>query len=277
MPRTRNKGIALARGEYIALLDSDDYAYPRRLERQVAFLKRHTDYALVGSWTTAMDEYSRPLRKVKILPTSAGDVNARLLFRCSLLHYAIMAKTAVLQEYRYREEYVVCEDVDLFVRLAEKYKLANLSQILVRRRDHSGRISRQEAELVKEKNIEIVRAQLDALGVPCTDADLERHFLLLRMQKLKFFPDREYVEWTKAWLGRLRDANHLVLRYPVRSFERVLGEIWFLVCWYASTRLGWAGWTVWQDFWQSPLSRGAWASVQQYLFAVTLQRPVLDT
>src|SRR5262245_21907442 len=56
IPRTRNKGVALARGEYVAMLDSDDYAYPTRLGRQVDFLDRHPDYALVGTWTAGMNE-----------------------------------------------------------------------------------------------------------------------------------------------------------------------------------------------------------------------------
>lgn len=176
-PKTRNTGIQLARGEYIAMLDSDDYAYPDRLEKQVAFIDRHKDYAAVGSWTAAMDEKDQSLRRIRRLPVSPGEVQSRLLFRCCLCHSSFMARKAVLHEYWYRDQYVVCADVDLFVRIARKHKLGNLPEVLPCTRIHAGRITREKAQLVKDKNLDIVSAQLTELGVMFTDTDLSSPFL----------------------------------------------------------------------------------------------------
>ena len=43
IPASRNRGLELARGDYIALLDSDDYSYPERLGVQVDYLDRHPE------------------------------------------------------------------------------------------------------------------------------------------------------------------------------------------------------------------------------------------
>src|SRR5574337_1544658 len=268
IPKTRNRGIDLARGEYVAMLDSDDLAYPSRLEKQVAFLDRHNDFAVVGAWTTDIDEKGRSLRKVNILPVLPGELQSRLLFRSCHCQSSIMARTAVLREHRYREQYAACEDYDLFVRLAGKYKLGNLPKILLCRRVHASRITREKAQVVKEKNLEIVSAQLAELGVEFTPADLERHFLLLRMDRAQSTPDRTYLEWANAWLLKLQSANQHALRYPERPLAQMVCEIWFVVCWHTLTGMGW---NTWKYFWQSPLSKEGWSRVRMYLLLLAFR------
>jgi glycosyltransferase involved in cell wall biosynthesis len=48
-----NEGLALARAPLVARLDADDLAEPHRLERQAAWLARHADTALVGSYVSS--------------------------------------------------------------------------------------------------------------------------------------------------------------------------------------------------------------------------------
>lgn len=48
----RNTGLAMARGEFIVTMDSDDVARPNRLREQYAYLRRHDDVDIVGSWVT---------------------------------------------------------------------------------------------------------------------------------------------------------------------------------------------------------------------------------
>ena len=76
IPKTRNKGVELARGQYMAMLDSDDLAYPHRLKKQVAFLDNHPEYAQIGSWCRMMDAQGRILNKIKRQPTQPDDIHA---------------------------------------------------------------------------------------------------------------------------------------------------------------------------------------------------------
>ena len=147
IPKTRNKGVELARGQYMAMLDSDDRAYPDRVEKQVSFLDTHPEYAQVGSWCRMMDAQGHPLNKVKRQPAWPDDIHAQLLFRCAMSNRSIMARTAILQEYRYRNDYPRCQDYELHVRLAKHYKLGNLPECLVYGRIHPQQITGQNERL----------------------------------------------------------------------------------------------------------------------------------
>ena len=262
IPKTRNRGVRLAQGAYLAMLDSDDIADPARLEQQVEFLDRHPDYAVVGSWTAGIDAQGRRSRKRRFLPASPGEVQARLLFQCCPAQSSVMARTAVLREYGYREHYVVSSDFDLWVRLSKHYKLGNIPTVLVYSRMHAGRITQEQAPVVKEKCLEIIGPQLTELGVTFTPTDLERHFLLLRMTSRQFTPDREYVQWAEAWLRQLQEANRHSGCYPAQPLARTLGQIWCFVCWQAAVNLRWEAW---RRFWHSSLSQELWPNVKRYL------------
>lgn len=53
---SRNRGIKESTGEYIAIMDADDVAYPYRLEEQVKFLSQNKNIAIVGSYVSVINE-----------------------------------------------------------------------------------------------------------------------------------------------------------------------------------------------------------------------------
>jgi glycosyltransferase involved in cell wall biosynthesis len=259
---TRNKGIQLARGEYLAFLDSDDWASPGRLAKQTTFLDNHPDYAAVGSWIEWMSEAGHRLGRIKRKPTSAEEIAAWRLFQQGIENSTCMARTVVLRAYRHREEFDVSEDFDFWARIAANHKLATLPEVLVRRRMHAGQLTQEKAAHTQERRLAIYAAQLHLLGVSFTDADLKRHLLLRSMRKRGFRPDRNYLEWAETWLLRLQAANHRAGCYPEPAFSQLLGRFWLKVCWYAASD---ERWTVWWGFWRSALCRQTLSHIRHSL------------
>jgi len=249
-------GVALARGRYAALQDADAIAYPERLARQVAFLEAHPDHAAVSAWVDWIDASGRQSR-IKRKPVAADEVAARMLFRSGLEHGASLARTEVLRQYLPAAD----TEFDLWARIAAGHKLANLPEILVRRYQPTG-----AADPVRRKaeRRAIYRAQLSALGVAADEADLDRHFLLRRMRKERFAPDRIYVAWAEAWLRGLQAANAARHAYPEPVFSEVLGTYWVKVCWHAARGIGWLA--AWRAFAASPLRRWSWPGLRRQIF-----------
>jgi len=232
IPATRNRGLELARGEYIALLDSDDYAYPDRLVKQVQFLDRHPDIVQVGSGCTLMDAAGRLLPRIRRHPLKPESVEAHLLFHCSLINRTIMARTAVLREFGYDGTFPRCQDYHLHLRLARRHRMANMPNLLVCGREHAGRITKNTGGLGRDRKMAIQGEGLSDLGIQFTEQDLAWHYQLTQKRDPSVTPARDYLDWAEHWLDQLGQANAKVGRYEPTAFKHTLGAMWAIACWH---------------------------------------------
>jgi glycosyltransferase involved in cell wall biosynthesis len=139
-----NEGIRDARGQYVARMDGDDVARPERFACQVAHLDAHPDCVAVGSEVLYVDPDGRPLRLCGV-PLDHAAIDAQLLAGrgCALVQPAAMLRTSALRAVGgYRPERNCAEDIDLFLRLAERGRLANRPEVLL---DYRERLSGQTA------------------------------------------------------------------------------------------------------------------------------------
>ena len=137
-----NDGLAAARGEFIARMDSDDIAAPDRFAKQVAFLREHPDHVLVGSQVMLIDPDGAHLCTKRDTEYTHERIDrAHLNHRWPLVHPTIMARREALGAAGgYRSKYQWLEDLDLFLRLAEIGRLASLPDVLLYYRLHTGSV-----------------------------------------------------------------------------------------------------------------------------------------
>ena len=134
---SRNKGLEIAVGKYICVMDADDVAYPQRLELQYQYLEACPDLWILG---TGLD-FSIPGMKWT-LPSSHEQLMIGLLQGNVSLHSSLMIRTDVMRKYGgYDEKYVYSSDYDLMSRFSLAGKVENLPEVLMMYRWHASQIS----------------------------------------------------------------------------------------------------------------------------------------
>jgi glycosyltransferase involved in cell wall biosynthesis len=130
-PGAGNRGLAEARGEFVAVLDHDDIALPDRLEKQAAYLGEHPAVGLVGGAIGVMDVNERKVR-VHRFPTAPADVRYWLFRQPTINHSSsTMRRELALAIGGYRLNFDVVPDVDLFLRISDRAELATLPDVVV--------------------------------------------------------------------------------------------------------------------------------------------------
>lgn len=146
-----NKGLDLAKGQYIVRMDGDDICMPDRFQKQIDFLKT-TDNSFVGAQTTCIDEQGKNIEN-NLFGNKRYTYNElrKIIPKINILpHPTIMGDAEIFKKYRYRKG-IKTEDYDLWLRvLSDKIKIEILPDILLQYRVHNQ--SYTNATLRKKKN-----------------------------------------------------------------------------------------------------------------------------
>lgn len=130
LTKSLNTGLRLCRGEYVARMDADDVSHPRRLEKQVQFLESHPEVALVGTSYYQIDAEGTVIAPIEV-PADDSEIRERLREKNCFGHGTVIVRRDVLVACGgYDERYVCAQDYDLWLRIAEGHRLANLREPL---------------------------------------------------------------------------------------------------------------------------------------------------
>lgn len=138
-----NQLVAQARAPLIARMDADDICAPDRFARQMAFLAANPGHGVIGSDCARIGPDGAELALPFIpRPLTHEDILANLESGPLMLHNAVIyERDAVLAVGGYRPAFAHAEDYDLWLRLSQVTKLANLPEKLVSYRIYPGQVS----------------------------------------------------------------------------------------------------------------------------------------
>ena len=171
----RNLGIEKMSGEYYAVMDSDDIASPDRLEKQVQIFEAEPDVLLCASWSKRFPE-----EVVVKAPLKPGLLD--FLKRDFLGHSTVMIRIGNKKEFLYKEEYEVCDDIELYSRLIMKGRFYVIPEALVNYRFEGKGISIQKSNKVSECAKKIKNQQMEFLT---SDKKLQKKIINLLVSDTK--------------------------------------------------------------------------------------------
>jgi glycosyltransferase involved in cell wall biosynthesis len=169
-----NEMLALARGDLVARMDADDVSFPDRFARQLEFLRSHPEVDVVGCAQEHIDSsgyhlyvYREPLGHEEMLESAFRAV-------CPTCHPSVMMRrAAVLDVGDYRVDMMPAEDLDLWLRMSERGRLANLEDILIKYRVHEASVSgTQQQRQISQMKTAILNA-CDRRGVEWSCPDIQ--------------------------------------------------------------------------------------------------------
>jgi glycosyltransferase involved in cell wall biosynthesis len=150
-----NKGLHMAKGEFIARMDADDVSKKNRLEKQITFLDENPTVGVLGTYMEQVDENGKILSVFRP-PLEHRAILLAMLRTTAIAHATVMMrKKVVLVNGGYDANFPHVEDTELWSRLILKTNFANLPEPLYVRRIHQGSIMDKYSGLQDAKSDEI--------------------------------------------------------------------------------------------------------------------------
>lgn len=174
----RNLGIKHAKGDWIALLDSDDEWLASKLELQVEYSLNHPQIELIHGEEIWIRNGARvnPMKKHQ---KGGGDQFAQSLKLCCISPSAVLIKKTLLDSVgTFREDYPVCEDYDLWLKITAKYPVGFVSNPIIQKYGgHEDQLSR--------KHVAMDYYRIKSIDWILTNGDLEAEKRKLAIDELK--------------------------------------------------------------------------------------------
>ena len=210
-----NMGLDLAKGEYIARMDGDDICFLSRFKEQVDFLNAHQDIILCGTWFMLS-----PGGIVREFPLNNSQIKTAFLEHCAIGHPTVMFRSTLFKEAGLRYDHAMepAEDYDLWVRILDVGKLANIPKTHLIYRVHDEQVSSVYKQMQLEKSNIIRASLLSKLYDNKPTKDIKPLFFFLENEPIS----KNHLKSLEEEIVILRKLNHAKSEFDKEEFELFL-------------------------------------------------------
>lgn len=162
--KTLNKGIDLAKGKFIARIDSDDVINPDRIEKEIIFLENNKEISVVSCFPYRISMSGKYLGKSNFFSvTRSLPCKYVSNFESSICHGACLVKTEVIRTLRYNDspDYLHIEAFDLWNRMLHSdYHGAMIPEYLYGYRENEESVCSNFADDQFKRHLKVMKHSL---------------------------------------------------------------------------------------------------------------------
>lgn len=159
-----NEGFLLAKGDYVARMDSDDYSLPNRISDQVRFMESNKSIDICSTFAKQFGSDD----KYMINPNISDEyISSQLFFSNAIIHPTVMFRSKSIRKHqiRYNASFKCSQDYELWSRLSDHCRFAIVPKLGLMYRVHGEQItSKKKSEQAKYYR-EAIKGNYKRLGI----------------------------------------------------------------------------------------------------------------
>lgn len=228
-----NLGLEKAQGTFIARMDADDRSRSHRITKQVRFFSENPSIAICGA---AVRRFGAGNRDYIGYPSAPDHVKAFALFHCPFSHPTVMFRREWFNHsgFRFDVDYYPTEDYELWDRVLEQYKGANIADVLLDYRIHPQALTQADWSMMDAQAGRVNARQLRRLGFRVShDQELFHRRVAMR----QVGNDLGLLSRAEEWLMDILQANDQHRTYDSKALGCEIRKLWFELC-MNTTELG---------------------------------------
>lgn len=222
--KTLNRGIDLAKGKYLARMDADDIALPKRFEKQYLLMESNPEIAVCGSQITLINNANIKTEQAPV-PILDKNIKILLIFSNVFTHSAAFFRTEIIKKFKYNTDYPYGEDYYLFAQIAIKNQVANHPEKLMLYRIHEQNTTSTRGEQMKQFHLKVIDFQLSNLLQEKNDPSFPG--LLYTFLTANF--RQHNISVYKNIINTLLIANKANPIYDHQLLKEMLHQYWFKI------------------------------------------------
>jgi len=223
---TLNRGLEIARGTYIARMDSDDVSLPKRIAKQVRFLQKHSDIDVLATQAEIIGD------RKGVFATNLKDAKAMkiaIFFNCPIVNPSVLFRATFINDnalrYRTDLEYKAAEDYEFWSRCVSLGQLYEYSQVLLKYRTHAKQVSSKSSTTQIDSANRVRKKMLAALGITPNTREMDIHYQFCTESILSNIALKD----SEDWAMRLIAGNAKFGIFDTKRFNSKATQHFFII------------------------------------------------